>query len=56
MSGQKKSKEYKYLERRIYQIEKNFKFNQSINGITSLQADRLRGNLQLRRCLNNEQR
>lgn len=30
MSGQKKSKEYKYLERRIYQIEKNFKFNQSI--------------------------
>ena len=43
MSGQKKSKEYKYLERRIYQIEKNFKFNQSINGITSLQADRLRG-------------
>lgn len=43
MSGQKKSKEYKYLERRISQIEKNFKFNQSINGITSLQADRLRG-------------
>lgn len=43
MSGQKKSKEYKYLERRISQIEKNFKFNQSINGITNLQADRLRG-------------
>lgn len=43
MSERKKSKEYKYLERRILQIEKNFKFNQSINGITSLQADRLRG-------------
>lgn len=43
MSTQKKSKEYRYLERRISQIKKNFKFHQSINGITSLQADRLRG-------------
>lgn len=43
MSEQKKSKEYKHLEKRISQIEKNFKFNQSINGITNLQADRLRG-------------
>ena len=43
MSEQKKSSEYKYLERRILQIEKNFKFIQSINGITNLQADRLRG-------------
>ena len=43
MSTQRKSKEYRYLERRIIQIEKNFKFHQSINGITSLQADRLRG-------------
>ena len=43
MSEQKRSKEYKHLEKRISQIEKNFKFNQSINGITNLQADRLRG-------------
>lgn len=43
MSEQKKSKEYKHLEKRISQIERNFKFNQSINGITNLQADRLRG-------------
>lgn len=43
MSEQKRSKEYKHLEKRISQIEKNFKFNQSINGITDLQADRLRG-------------
>ena len=43
MDGQRKSKEYKYLKRRILQIEKNFKFKQSINGITSLQEDRLRG-------------
>lgn len=43
MSTQRKSKEYRYLERRIIQIKKNFKFHQSINGITSLQADRLRG-------------
>lgn len=43
MSEQKKSREYKYLQRRIIQIKKNFKFQQSINGITSLQADRLRG-------------
>lgn len=43
MSEQKRSKEYKHLEKRISQIEKNFKFNQSTNGITNLQADRLRG-------------
>lgn len=43
MSEQKKSREYKYLEKRIIQIKKNFKFQQSINGITNLQADRLRG-------------
>ena len=43
MNEQMKSNEYKYLERRIAQIEKNFKFKQSINGITALQADRLRG-------------
>lgn len=43
MSEQKKSKEYKYLEKRIAQIKKNFKFQQSINGITNLQEDRLRG-------------
>ena len=43
MSEQKKSKEYKHLEKRISQIERNFKFNQSINGITNLQAYRLRG-------------
>lgn len=43
MSEQKKSKEYKHLKKRISQIKKNFKFNQSINGITNLQADRLRG-------------
>ena len=43
MSEQKRSKEYKHLEKRISQIEKNFKFNQSINDITNLQADRLRG-------------
>ena len=43
MSEQKKSREYKYLEKRIAQIKKNFKFQQSINGITNLQADRLRG-------------
>ncbi|MDK2965004.1 HEPN domain-containing protein [Lacrimispora sp.] len=43
MSEQKKSREYKYLNKRIAQIEKNFKFQQSINGITNLQADRLRG-------------
>lgn len=42
MSTQNKSKEYRYLERRIAQIENNFKFRQSINGITNLQADRLR--------------
>lgn len=43
MGEQRKSKEYKYLERRINQIKRNFKFSQSINGITSLQEDRLRG-------------
>lgn len=43
MNIQKKSKEFNYLKKRIVQIEKNFKFNQSMNGITNLQADRLRG-------------
>lgn len=43
MSEQMKSKEYKHLERRVNEIKKNFKFKQSINGITNLQADRLRG-------------
>lgn len=43
MSEQKKSKEYKYLQKRILQIQKNFKFKQSFNGITELQSDRLRG-------------
>lgn len=38
-----KSKEYKNLEKRINQIKKNFKFQQSMNGLTALQEDRLRG-------------
>lgn len=39
----KKSTEYKYLERRIQQLENNFDFKQSINGITKRQSDRLKG-------------
>lgn len=43
MTSQIKSKQYKSLEKRINQIEKHFNFQQSINGITPLQSDRLRG-------------
>lgn len=43
MSQMKKSKEYKNLEKRINQIKRNFQFKQSMNGITALQEDRLRG-------------
>lgn len=43
MSAQIKSKQYAYLEKRISQLKKNFNFSQSINGITPLQSDRLRG-------------
>lgn len=43
MTSQIKSKQYKSLEKRINQIEKHFDFKQSINGITPLQSDRLRG-------------
>lgn len=38
-----KTKEYKYLEKRLKNLEKHFDFNQSVTGITSLQEDRLKG-------------
>lgn len=37
------TREYKYLKRRIEQLKKHFNFVQSINGITKLQSDRLKG-------------
>ena len=43
MEEMKKSTECKYLERRIRQLERNFDFRQSINGITKKQSDRLKG-------------
>lgn len=43
MEETKKSTECKYLERRIQQLERHFDFSQSINGITKLQSDRLKG-------------
>lgn len=43
MSQGKKTREYQYLKRRIRELERHFDFNQSINGITKLQSDRLRG-------------
>ncbi|TJX13631.1 hypothetical protein E9840_08520 [Tissierella creatinini] len=43
MSTQKKSTQYTYLEKRINKLKRNFNFKQSINGITELQSDKLRG-------------
>ena len=43
MTSQIKSKQYKSLEKRIFQLKKHFDFKQSISGITPLQSDRLRG-------------
>lgn len=39
----KETKELAVLQKRIAQLKKHFNFKQSINGISNLQADRLRG-------------